>query len=186
MNCDRIKEELFDYLGFDNLPEHLEEHLDKCPDCRIFWTELNSYKDHLGSENDFSPNKLVSDDFVWEVNARIDELENEPKEQPLKFINYLLPVAASIIILLGISLTSGYLGNTETNVVYNISTDLNVQNGYFLEDEDDEMEVQFVDELLNDYSASVENAPSEQLLDDLTDEEMEYLKANFNAGDILL
>jgi hypothetical protein len=48
------------------------------------------------------------------------------------------------------------------------------------------MEVQFVDELLNDYSTSVVNDPSEQLLDDLTDEEMEYLKANFNAGDILL
>ena len=186
MNCDRFKEELFDYLGFDNLPETLSGHLNECDECRNFWMELQNLGDHLGSDDTFSLNKSVCDSFVWEVNARIDELEIEQKERPVKLINYLLPIAASIIILLGISLSGGYFGNNETNIVYNISADLNIQYGYFLEDEEDEMEVQFVDELLNDYSASVVNDPSEQLLDDLTDEEMEYLKANFNAGDILL
>ncbi|MFH2049482.1 MAG: hypothetical protein ABIJ12_08550 [bacterium] len=186
MNCDRFKEELFDYLGFDILPETLSDHLNECEECRNFWMELQNLGDHLGTDEKFYPDEASSDGFVWEVNARIDELEIEQKETLVKLVNYLLPIAASIIILLGISLSSGYLGNTETNIVYNISTDLNVQNGYFLEDEEDEMEVQFVDELLNDYSASVVNDPSEQLLDDLTNEEMEYLKENFNAGDILL
>jgi len=186
MSCDRFKEELFDYLGFDNLPEHLQEHLNNCPDCQAFWSELNSYGDHLGSDNDFSPNKSVTDSFVWEVNARIDELHEDKKETPVKLLNYLLPIAASIIILLGISISTGYLNNTEPDIVNTFNGDLYYQIGSYLEEDDDEMEVQFVDELLNDYSTSVVNAPSEQLLDDLTDEEMEYLKNNFDAGDILL
>ncbi len=186
MSCDRFKEELFDYIGFDDLPNSIKEHLSECPECQTFWSELNSYGDKLGNESEFYPDESISDAFVGEVNARIDELESETKETPIKIINYLLPIAASIVILLGISLSSGYLGNSETNITNNFSGDLYMQYGSYLEEDEDEMDIELLDELLNDYSTSVVSASDEQLLDDLTDEEMEYLKTNFDAGDILL
>lgn len=192
MSCDRFKEEMFDYLGFDILPESLEKHLIECSECRIFWNELNNYSNHLGNDEDFKLNDTTVDEMVLEVNAQINRLEiekpenQEKLENPVKIINYLLPIAASILILLGISISSGYLKDSEQDIVNNFSGDLYFQFGQYLEEDDEEMDVQFVDELLNDYSTSSTSAPGEQLLNDLTDEEMEYLKTNFDAGDILL
>ena len=52
-------------------------------------------------------------------------------------------------------------------------------------DDDIEFDAITFNLLLRDYTSGVETASGEALLDDLTDDEFEYLKDNLDMGDLL-
>ncbi|RKX28800.1 MAG: hypothetical protein DRP47_03365 [Candidatus Zixiibacteriota bacterium] len=185
MNCRKAQEELYEHLGQQKLPDYLEEHITQCDDCRALWQELCQFGSMLGSDESFYIDPVEIDEMTQQIEQRIDNAT--PQNVPLfnRIIQFALPVAASLLFLFGISrLTNNPLTSysDQEPTLYQISewSDLTYGN-----DDDIEFDAITFNLLLRDYTSGVETASGEALLDDLTDDEFEYLKDNLDMGDLL-
>jgi predicted anti-sigma-YlaC factor YlaD len=188
MNCESARELIDLYFGHDELPDGLQTHLDQCDSCRIYHDELVRMAGGLGSDSDtpFSIEDL--DRAAAGVAQRIDR---QPTVVPLstKWLRPLLRVAA-VLLVVGLAYSSYRVG-----VDSNFSADLDtLQNADAEVDEltilleyevEDEMDEDLIGILINDYCADASYEATASLLDDISEEELEYLTENFEVGDLL-
>ncbi|MEA2031364.1 MAG: hypothetical protein U9N55_07205 [candidate division Zixibacteria bacterium] len=185
MNCHKVQEELYEHFGQKKLPDYLEEHLIQCDDCRSLWHELGQLEPGLGNDESFyfAPDEI--DEMTQHIENSIDD--TTPRNVTLfhRIAQIALPVAASLLLLFGIS----KLANDPVTLNYNQDSTLysitEFNNLTYSNDNNSELDVVTFNLLLQDYTSDVTTASGEALLDDITDDELEYLKDNLDMGDFL-
>jgi len=200
MNCQLFQDELLLYAGQDRLPDDILNHLESCTVCREVWGEIQTITERLGDDNDFVPVDLNADQFVADVERKIEavsvrtEVSSHLRDQSerVTWIGWsrYLSAAAAILMLVGISLIgsweSGKYANTGS-VIFDSLTglDRSVSLLWLYESEVDQFDDDVLSVILSDFGGNGYFEASELLLDDLSAEELQYLEENFDVGEVL-
>ncbi len=182
MNCQQIREELDLSFGVEALSDELKAHLATCEDCRAYAAELDSLTESLGDDSAFATNIFESNKLAWAVEDAINR-QTKPKPVWTSRIRYI--AAAAVIVLAAAIGVDQYRRNisvdipTTKDTTQLAMTDTNLLPSTTLDMTDTELE-----QMLLDYSTLDDNAASE-VLQNLTDEEMQYLEKNFDVGELL-
>lgn len=181
MNCQYIQDELLLNAGATVLPDNLQAHLDACPDCRAFRAELNSAIESAGVDTDFFLDQSAIEAQVAGVDRRIDELElgkvTDVRSTWMSFV----PAVAAVVLLVGLSFTVYMMGWLSLDP--EVSTGPDIDTTTIVEvDGIDESHISYI---IEEHAAIQSASTSELLMEDLTEEELEYLENNFDVGEIL-
>ncbi len=193
MNCDAVKERLLDCFGDPELPRELADHIRQCDDCRAEWEKLRALAVQMPPDSDFFLSDAEADRFVVKVAQAISRTEqrgdNEIRNPRITRLftalswSRALPTAAAVVLLVGMSL----IGQRSQRLATEPST-LSVEtviadevNIAAYDEPDDDM----VSALISKYSSEQDYGASEALLNDITEEEFEYLMDSFDPGDML-
>ncbi len=197
MTCARFQDEALLHFGENSLPEAMTAHLDQCPTCREFWNELSATAAAMPEDEDFFPSELEFNAAVAGVEARIDDLTRMAADQSedtvvvslRERVLRALPAVAAVLLMLTVGYNS-YLSEigvsdtaeTAAETIIDLSdlTALTTQEELFAPSDE------ALTALLDDFTMTAATDASEQLLDDLTAEELQYLEDNLDVGDILL
>lgn len=117
MNCKQIQDELLLFVGDEHLPDDIRRHLDVCPECSAFFGEITSQADHLGKDDDFFMTDAELEASVAEVESKIDRLELEKVIDVRSIWRTYVPVAAAVVVLVGMSIVIKMSGLLEGNGV---------------------------------------------------------------------
>jgi predicted anti-sigma-YlaC factor YlaD len=182
MNCEQVREELDLFLGQSELPEEMKAHLATCDECRAYAEGLTSLASTLGDDSAFAPDIFESNKLAWAVEDAIKK-PAAPKRSWFANARY---VAEAAVVLLAVAVGVDQYRRTTTvelpssvDSVKIVQLDTNPLLTDNLQVSDAELE-----QMLLDYSTQDESAASE-LLQNLTDEEMQYLEKNFDVGELL-
>jgi hypothetical protein len=200
MNCQLCQDELLLYAGQDRLPDDILNHLESCTLCREVWGEIQTITERLGDDNDFVPVDLNADQFVADVERKIEaisvrtEVSSHLQDQSerVTWIGWsrYLSAAAAILLLVGLSyigsLESGKYANTGS-VIFDSLTGLDRSAPLLslYESEVDQFDDDVLSVILSDFGSNGYFEASELLLDDLSAEELQYLEENFDVGEVL-
>ncbi len=197
MTCARFQDEALLHFGENSLPEAMTAHLEQCPACREFWNELSATAAAMPEDEDFFPSELELNSAVAGVETRLDDLTPKAADQPddtvvvslRERVLRALPAAAAVMLMLTVGYNS-YLSEigvsdtaeTASAVIFDLSdiTEASTQEELFAPSDE------AFSALLYDFTTTASTDASEQLLDDLTAEELQYLEDNLDVGDILL
>ena len=179
MKCEKIKEQLDLLFGSDELPEEIQQHLESCEDCRAYHQELRRLSEKLGGDSDFEPSTFDLEKAVAGVGHRIDS-QKTPSITPVSWLRQLSRVAAAVLIV-GVSYTTYLIGQKQGQEPVARVVDTVLANTA----DTVEMDDYFVNMLIEDISSDSYFGAGELLLDDLTEEELEYLTENMTVGDLL-
>ncbi|MBU0985215.1 MAG: hypothetical protein KKA42_15175 [candidate division Zixibacteria bacterium] len=181
MTCEEAREHVELSFGGDELVDGLPEHLAACESCRRFHDELNGLTGQLGSDSDFHFNV---EDAVDAVTAQISGRESRPVVN-LSWMRYLTRVAAGVV-LVAASYVSYQVGSHDLNGTTDpVSVGYVAEVDSWLSDTTLTLDDETVDILIEDYARRSVYGAGEALLDDLTDDELEYLMENLDVGEIL-
>lgn len=188
MTCREFQEQLFDSFGQGELPAELQAHLETCAACRRVQSELNGAAGHLGDNELFAPVGDEVDGLLAAIDKQLDAATVVIPRWRTTVLRF-APVAAAVVLLLGIGLISQRSTVHEMAAIDTSSTideyalldnaDLTYTNA------DESLDEGTIDVLLDDYTSVNRVEPSRTLLDDLTEDELEYLTTNFDIGEIL-
>ncbi|MBK7143162.1 MAG: hypothetical protein IPH75_13895 [bacterium] len=182
MTCEQRREELDLLLGQPDLPEEMRAHLATCAECRAYAAELQSLSANLGDDSAFVTDIFESNKIGWAVEDAINR-QAKPKPAWTSRIRYI--AAAAVVVLAAAIGVDQYRRNisvdipTTKDTTQLASVDTNLLPTTTLDMTDSELE-----QMLLDYSTLDDNAASE-VLQNLTDEEMQYLEKNFDVGELL-
>lgn len=180
MNCQDIKNELILYVGQSRLPAELADHLKTCLDCRTYIEDLNAVAELAGKDSDFYLSEVELEQAVAGVDRALDKIELEAAGNSVGIWRSYIPAVAALIAIVGISLTLSISGlmDGRVNTVSDLANDTALVSVDQLEDTE-------LDGLLVDFALERNDGAGELLLDDLTEEEYQYLTENMDIGDIL-
>lgn len=195
MNCDDVRQELKLYFGWRELPKPLIEHLEICPECRKAWQESLSLADSLPADRAFFPEEEVAETLCRRLDNALPERNNVRSrarvwgvlKRAVKARRSLVPVpaAAALMLLVGLALLKPWnvLRETQTEpaVTANIDANLDSLVNMYAEASDESSFVLLLNEVT---SREIVESPS-WLLDDITEDELNYIGENLNAEDIL-
>lgn len=193
MTCTECKQRLEQNFGQTQLESTLDGHLNDCAECRNYWEQLARLADDLPDDAAFAVDADTIDRLVQAVDRTID-LSNDtaPNAKRESYdvspwtLMKLLPAAAALLVVAGVGFGGYFVGRTNfdpaiTTIVQPVVT----QFGTTDESDYDEPDDPTFEVLLSDFAADRPYDASEKLLDDITNEEMEYLAQNFDVGDLL-
>ncbi len=180
MKCNEIQQHLYEHLGESQLPEQIEAHLRSCDECRFAWNELQQLGQSIAGEESFYPETEELEALAAEVDRRIDAADRETKSTVRIWGRYLLPVAASILLLFGVTRMAQWFGGAEVGQPVDDSLYTTVE-----QISSEEFDDQTVDLLLQDFARDPAVEPGEWLLEDITEDELEYLKNSIDVGEWL-
>lgn len=178
MSCEQVKEQLDLFFGSEKLPEEIEQHLVKCEDCRAYRRELMLLGEKLGMDSDFEPAPPDLEKAIASVEDRIDS--ETTTIVPVSWFRQLTRVAA-VLLIAAVSYTTYLIGQKHGQEPAARVVDTVVTGTA----DSVEMDDHFVSILIQDFSSDSYFGAGEQLLDDLTEEELEYLTENMTVGDLL-
>jgi len=188
MTCREFQDQLYDWFGQGELPAELQAHLDTCAACRKVRSELNSAAGHLGDNELFAPAGDEIEGMLAAIDERLDAATVVIPRWRTTVLR-LAPVAAAVALLLGIGLISQ---RSTVSEMAAIDTGSTVDEYALLDNadlaytnEDETLDEATIDVLLEDYTSANRIEPSRTLLDDLTEDELDYLNVNFDVGEIL-
>jgi len=188
VTCQDFQNELYELFGVADLPEHLQAHLNECEQCRAILDELLAAGAHLGENDLFFMERAEGDQFLLDLNHELDALE-QPRTFSLRaFFERLAPVAAAAVIMLAIGLPAHHWQQAEPTAAFDsvaVMDQIASLSGYETSDEYPSLDDQTVNALMEDYSSRPGEDASPTLLDDLSEEEWNYLNQNFDVGEIL-
>lgn len=182
MTCQQIREELDLSFGVEEYSAEIKAHLATCEDCRAYAAELFSLTASLGDDSAFATNIFESNKIGWAVE---DAMNRHPKPKPVWSSRIRYIAAAAVVVLAAAIGVDQYRRNisvdipTTKDTTQLASTDTNLLPATTLDMTNTELE-----QMLLDYSTLDDNAASE-VLQNLTDEEMQYLEKNFDVGELL-
>jgi len=187
MNCSECRDELLLRVGqAEPLPSGLRDHLNSCDECRKIYQELKVNCERLGNDTDFVPDGLTEEQFVAAVERRIERVR--PSRVTWVAWRRYVPVVAAILIVFAITL----LGYRELRIEHDNgvvqTADTLVSDGLLwtlYDQEINDFDDEFFNLILSDFVIDRYFDAGEQLLDDLSEEELQYLQENFNVGEIL-
>ncbi|MBD3403381.1 hypothetical protein GF420_10835 [candidate division GN15 bacterium] len=151
---------------------------------------LDDFRDHLGDDTDFFPTEAETEALLARVNDAIDAREKSTAVRPTPVWKQLLATAAALVLVVGgtiVALKTGMVDFNDTAVTQSTAVDTSAlmarvtayeQELYALDDGD-------VQVLLREAVSEHGFESTERLLGDLTEEELEYLEASFDVGDLL-
>ncbi len=179
MNCNQVREQLELFFGSGELPEDIRQHLVSCEACRSHQEELRQLSERLGEDADFEPSESDIERAVAGIESRIEASET-PSIIPVSWLRQLSRVAAAVLIV-GASYTAYRIGQSQAQ------PDVAMTTGTVVTTDSDstEMDDYFVSILIQDFSSGGDFEAGELLLEDLTDEELEYLTEHMTVGDLL-
>ena len=186
MNCKDIQDTLLENFGVFDISEDIKNHLRECESCRAYYSELENLHKRMGTDNTFKLDEHQITNITEQINEKIDTLEVEKETKATPMWKYFVPVAAGLVLVLGLALVGNLIhwfenGNglamnddyTDSVMVVISQTDLEDYSGIE------------IDNILTEYSSQDDVVGEVLLIDDLTEEEYQYLEANLNIGDIL-
>lgn len=185
MKCDLMKDKLLESFGDKQLSNDLKDHLNGCSECQQYYHELLSLTDDIRFEKDFYLNNDDKEQLITKIDEKIDqqELRKVTNITP-KWKSY-VPVAAAIVMILGIALVS------QLSYLFNGSDQVNItENNDSVWIDIDNSEIEFVnndiyENVLIDYSSVENSVTNDWIVDDVTEEEYQYILDNFDIGEIL-
>lgn len=144
-------------------------------------------KKHLGGDEDFYPTDDEVERLVARVDAAIDAAPAKRVAMPVKRTPLWLGIAASMVLILGASWLSYKYGESIGTTVL-VDTTTVAQSAPLtaeLSSDDVTLDDASVAVLLEEMSDSYTYDAASRLLDDLTEDEMQYLQETFDVGDLL-
>jgi hypothetical protein len=185
MKCDLIKDKILEYFGASELPDEIKEHLNQCPECRQFYQEMMSVSAEISQEENYYLTQKEQEQFIAKIDKKIDQHELRKVTDITPRWKSYVPVAAAIVMILGIALVSQlanlFSGSDQINVV---------ENNDSLWIDIDQSDIEFVnnenyENVLIDYSSVDNSVNSEWIIENVTEEEYQYILDNFDIGEIL-
>ncbi len=189
MNCERVREELELGFGTGSISAEAAEHLKECETCLAYQHELDQLAPSLGHDENFALSKAEIERAVRAVERRI---EPERAKNVISF-GWFSPVVRAVAAVLVLAFAYGAyeLGRMHGDTAPVEFAQTTVDTGYgsvgaFMQSQlDGEMDDGMVSAIIRDYSANTSLGASDALLDDISVEELEYLKKNLEVGDML-
>lgn len=193
MTCTECRQQLEQSFGQIQLEATLVEHLGGCAECREYWEQLARLAEDIPDNTAFTFDTDTIDRLVRTVDRAIDQAngttpfaKQDAHEVSRWNLMRLAPAAAAVLLVAGVGLGGYFVGRTNfdpaiTTIVQPVATGLSSTD----ESDYDEPDDPTFEVLLSDFAADRPYDASEKLLDDITDEEMEYLAQNFDVGDLL-
>jgi hypothetical protein len=185
MTCREYQEVLAESFGQASLPAELTRHLAGCPECRQVWSDLQALTDQLGDNKVFYPESGEADLVAKVVEREVRATTTiTPLRRPVWMRISSIAAAAVIVMASGILYMrydrqpTDSAANTPAMVVVDSST-LSTPT------DSDELSSSAVTELLREVSSRGYFEASDYLLDDLSDDEVNYLSKTLSAGDFL-
>jgi len=179
MNCAQVQEQLELFFGSEKLPEDIGEHLRNCETCRSHWEELQRLSARLGEDADFEPSPSDLQRAIAGVGDRIKP-DEAPSITPVSRLRQFSRIAA-VLLIVGVAYTTYLIGRKQAPSTVAVVTDTVVTTAA----DSAEMDDYFVSILIQDFSSDGYFEAGELLLDDLTEEELEYLTEHMTVGDLL-
>lgn len=185
MNCDQAREGLELQFGSDDYPAELVKHIDECASCRANEQELTRLIEGQGSHDDFALSEDELARAVESVESRIRP-HRQTESISIKWSRPLISAAAAIL-LLGVSFGAYQLGRDHAESEFDVryTPEYGSLASVLEADLDEEMDEGLVSILIDDYSAGDFFGAGEALLGDISEEELEYLVENLEAGELL-
>ena len=188
MSCSHFQDQMLLLFGQKQLPEELRSHLAECPSCRAVWEELAGVSKKLGGDDLFHPNDTQSERLTSEVDTTIEKIERSTRRAVTRIRKVWyerIPIAAVAALVLGIAIGTYMAGRTALDtggaeVAFSITGVAGLYEGG-----DEELQESTVGSLIYDFTAQHSYEASEWLLNDLTEEELDFLEYNFDVGDLL-
>lgn len=193
MDCREIQDELLLSFGTAPLEADLAEHLEGCPDCRAFWAELTQTGAIVPDGTAFEPSASERAALLSAINK---DLEAAPAAVARphwpwwsRALQWVVPVpapvvAAAVVVLAVVSLFTG-LNRTSPSDSTPLLSPESATTSDTLTEELMQPDQPTVEALVERYSSSRPTGGAEELLNDLTDDEYEYLVNHFDVGDIM-
>ena len=195
MSCEHIKDELAIYFGQEELPQELRTHVEGCQECRAYWNELREMAVVMPGNDAFELEP-------WELEEAVAMVDRTIAQQPLplairlrtaaqRWLSTLtdvrtVPAVAAVALVLIVSLgtTRFELSPPDPSLAVEV---LSTSQVYFTatEDEIEDPDDAAVEALLSDFGQPWHNGTAETLLDDITDDEYDYLLQSLDVGDLL-
>jgi len=182
MNCQICQQELSNLFGQSSLPEQITDHISACPDCRKVYDEMMLLSERMGANTDFTPDADRLEQLVARVERDIDLTARQNTRS--SFRSRLLAVAASLVLMFGVAAISYRLGAISDNWP-SVTDQSGNQQSIGVTNEEETLDETTISILLDDYIFETGYEAGELLLDDITDEEFDYLKKNLDVGGML-
>ena len=190
MNCEEVRDELELSFGVGAISADAAEHLKQCETCRAYQTELEQLVPNLGHDDNFALSQAEIERTVRAVERRIEPV-GAKNIVSLHWFRPALRVAAAVLVV-AFAYGTYELGRKQagtTPVEYaqsTVDTGDGSVNAFLQSELDSEMDEGMVSALIRDYSSNASLGASDALLDnDISTEELEYLKKNLEVGDLL-
>ncbi len=197
MNCKDVIELLETGFGVDDLPVGARQHIGQCPDCLALQQELESINHRVNQSSEFDFTDAEIESAVATVESKLDSepavtLPAKPENSEVTmFGTWLRPMARIAAVFLFVAATYGAyrIGQLEVRTSF-MSDSLVVSDSSpveldWAESDSEELDDAMISALIDDFSNQGYFEAGEAILDDLTDEEMEYFLENFDVGEIL-
>ncbi|HPM37625.1 MAG TPA: hypothetical protein PK186_08730 [candidate division Zixibacteria bacterium] len=184
MTCAEVRDMLHESLGADELSGEAAAHLAGCPACRALHEELRATAEGARTAGEFELTDLESARLLARIDGEIERLDEAQRGRTPAWLPWLAPAAAAAALILAIALT-GDRFDPRVAVTSDSPATAGEATAAAEDSLYDDLDEPTVQALLEDVSARPAGEPSNALLDDLTDDEYEYLAKNFDIGDIL-
>lgn len=185
MNCNEVKDLIFESFGVQENNETLQKHLSSCEDCRKLYETLAAQAQDFGTDKNFELNQSEQANLLEKINADIDRQEIDKAVNITPAWKSYVPMAAAILLVLGVGFISQLIfkfgSGTDT------ATNQNDRVAYVGLTDEDITEIKSIelDEFVDQYSSQYDIDDEINMLDDLSEEEYQYLNENLDIGEIL-
>ncbi len=185
MICHEYQDQLQEHLGQDRLPDDLARHLDDCSECNQVWKDLLELGGHLGQDSVFYPETEESELVARVIEREVRATTTVTVVRPVWLVR-LSAVAAAALLLISTGLVvERYSGRQVRTSADTTSAQVADSGVPAVQNEDDEMPAETINLLIREVSTRGTFEAGDQLLDDLSDDEVSYLKTALKAGDLL-
>jgi len=180
VDCSKVQEELLHRFPATDLEPAVEEHLAHCHECRRIRVEMMTLGDAMGSDEDFYPD-------TYQAHLVQEQVEKAIERPRITKLNLYRPVAiaASVVLIVSVSLISLMMSGNDSSKI--MSPMLVADSVEYLSTQvaSGELDQSTLEEVFRDFTSNYGYQASDLLLDDISEEELQYLEDNFDVKDLL-
>ncbi len=180
MDCSKVQEELLHNFPATDLDAAVEEHLAHCPECRRLRDEMITLGDAMGSDEDFYPD-------AHQAHLVLEQVEKAIERPRITRLNLYRPVAiaASAVLIVSVTLISLMMSRNDSSEIMPPTLVADSAEYFSSQVASGELDPSTLDEVFRDFTSNHGYQASDLLLDDISEEELQYLENNFDVKDLL-
>ena len=182
----QLKGEILEHFGDENLPDELQRAVDSDPELGHEWQALRALDALMPGEEEFFLPPAEIEALCLRVERQIDSAPPELTSIPWHITpiwRRSLAIAATVVFIVGGSLMIDRLRQFDQSDPSDSSVQMPAET---VATEEIEVSQPMYDALLLDYTNRASAEPALLLLEDLTEDEYEYLNNNFDVEELLL